>query len=564
MGLLSLSWVIRSYSREKDFLAQNDKSNRTHVAKSALKILAAENPKAIKITFVASKKACDAQIGDSILEIAEENKEKIESGCRMGMCGADPVNIKSGWEQLSEISADEQATLDRLGHGNTTRMACCAKLEKEGAVDVSFELDSADDTETAVSVADFAVDSTVKKIVIVGNGIAGVTAAEHVLRNSADCEIIIIGREPHNFYNRMGIARLLYGRSAMKGLYLIDENWYEKKSIQPYLNTQVKSIDRENKTLQLGLSESIQYDRLILACGGEAFVPEVPGSDLSGVYVLRTADDAMGLRAYSQDNNCSHAVIAGGGLLGLEAAYALGEMGLKVTVLERGQWLMRRQLDRRAGEFLRILLSQLGIDIMTNAEVARFHGEKQLDKVELKDGCIIEAQLTLVAAGVVPNTDLAKSCGLEVQRGIIVNDRLQSSDESIYVVGDAAEHRGRVYGLWTTAADQGKIVADNVLGAQRDYSGSIPSTMLKIVGVDVFSMGDFETTEGDMQFFEEDVEQRRYCKLVVREQHLVGVVMIGKISYGDKLKKLMAAKADLSSVIERLKAGELSAVTDCE
>jgi nitrite reductase (NADH) large subunit len=560
--VLSINWLYRTYAREASFLIESGTASTTQVAKTALKVLKGNSSNST-VAFSSEGKTYAAEVGISILELAEQNKQKIESGCRVGMCGADPVFIKEGWEQLSEITTDEQATLDRLGYSANVRMACCAKIEKQGAVVISMELEKSMAQDVQLDI-NFDVDEKVKKVVIIGNGVAGITAADHIRRTSQDVEIYIVGDEAHNFYNRMGIARLIYGRSAMKGLYLIDENWYEDKKLQAHLNTKIKKINVIDKIVELGVGEPLAYDKLILAMGSEARRPSFEGNRLPGIFVLRKAEDALNLRSYVQNNDCKKAVISGGGLLGLEAAYAIKEMGLQVTVLERGEWLMRRQLDRRAGEFLRILLAKMGIDIMTHAEVASCIGNDGLEQVQLKDGCRLSSKILLLAAGIIPNIQLAKDAGLECAQGVRINNNLQTSDENIYAVGDVSEHEGKVFGLWTTAADQAKLAATNVLGDTQSFQSATPSTMLKVVGVDVFSSGEFEAEDGAKEYYFEDMKRRKYCKVVLRDNCVVGAILIGKISFAESIKKAVAKRTNLSSIIDKLENHQLSAIDDVQ
>lgn len=215
-------------------------------------------------------------------------------------------------------------------------------------------------------------------MVIIGNGIAGVTTADYVRRYHPDCEIHLIGREEHHLYNRMSITRLIYGRSAMQGLYLLPESWYEEHNITTWLNTIVTGIDCRNKEVQLGTGEKLPYDRLVLAVGSTSTIPPIERSYLPGTFVLRKAADAMELRAYAQRRGASQALVAGGGLLGLEAAFALHKLGLSVGVLERSDRLLRRQLDATGSRLLRAYLEDTGIDIIPNAECGAVQGRGRL------------------------------------------------------------------------------------------------------------------------------------------------------------------------------------------
>ena len=324
----------------------------------------------------------------------------------MGICGADPVAIKDGMSCTSAIGDDEKATLERLGYADNTRMACCVKVT--GPVTVALTPDKASAPRIS-QIHDFNYDKAVKRVVVLGNGIAGVTAADHLRRRHPATNIDLIAEEPHHLYNRMGISRLVYGRSAMQGLYLNPDKWYDERAITTWLNTRALWIDRAQPRGRARHGGEAAYDRLILATGSRSFVPTIEGFGVPGTGVLRTAADAMALRAYAQRVSSTRGVIAGGGLLGLEAAYALHKLGLKTTVLERGAGLLRRQLDDRGGELLATYLEGLGLEIMLNAEVESVDGNGRLRAVDLKDGRRLPAQILLVAAGIQPNAELART-----------------------------------------------------------------------------------------------------------------------------------------------------------
>ncbi|MCU1389275.1 MAG: hypothetical protein JWL72_2613, partial [Ilumatobacteraceae bacterium] len=336
---LASVWLVRSWLVERRYVEEVAVAAPVRVdlgrARSALGGSSRSDDGAVEVEF--ESKIVKVPAGTTLLEAAESGDLRIESGCRMGVCGADPVAVTSGYESLSAIRREEADTLERLGLGFPNRMACTARAE--GSCSVSLQPDR---TSTPVSNApSFVPDPSVHRVVIIGNGIAGVTAADFVRRNHPDCEIELIGRESHELYNRMGVARLIHGRSAMQGLYLLPAGWYERNRVTLWLNTRVASIDREGKTVRLGTGHELAYDRLVLATGGRASVPEIEGFGGSGSFVLREADDAIRIRAYAQEHDEHRAVVAGGGLLGLEAAHALHELGMSVTVLERSSRLLR-------------------------------------------------------------------------------------------------------------------------------------------------------------------------------------------------------------------------------
>src|SRR3954468_1255807 len=310
---LAATWFTRTLDKEKPVL-ERSAAGTSAVTPPTTTPSTAAGP---EITFQPEDKRVVPEPGMSLPEVAEANGMQIEAGCRMGICGADPVAIKDGMSCTSPISDDEQATLDRLGLADNTRMACCVRVT--GPVTVALNPDKPEPGKVA-TVPGFAYDTAVKRVVIVGNGIAGVTAADHLRRRHPKVEIDLIAAEPHHLYNRMGISRLVYGRSAMQGLYLNPDAWYDERAITAWLNTRALSIDRTSRSVTLGTGETLPYDRLILATGSRGLVPPIEGFGLAGTGVLRSAADAMALREYAQRRGSGHAVVAGRGGVGLAGA----------------------------------------------------------------------------------------------------------------------------------------------------------------------------------------------------------------------------------------------------
>ena len=327
---------------------------------------------AVEVKFQPDGKVVSAEAGLSLLEVAERNGEAIEAGCRMGVCGADPVAVLAGGTRLSPPEEEELNTLRRLGFASNTRMACCV-LTRPGSVEVSLTPEPGGQSGERPK----AFDRSIASVVVIGNGIAGVTAADFVRRGHPDCEIHLVGKESHVLYNRMGISRLVYGRSAMQGLFLLAEQWYEEHGITAWLNTVATRVDLRSKRVFLGTGDVLSYDRLILAMGSSSSVPQVDGFGRAGSFVMREAADAMAIRAYVQQMGCREAVVAGGGLLGLEAADSLHELGLRVTVLERGQRLLARQIDQRASQLVHGYFEGIGLQVLYGAETLAAPGERR-------------------------------------------------------------------------------------------------------------------------------------------------------------------------------------------
>jgi nitrite reductase (NADH) large subunit len=548
VAVLAVLWLLRAWRQEDEFTAAAAPAAGYEATKLGAGAQAASSAAGVEVTFERDGERIVAGAGASLLEIAEGHEQAIESGCRMGVCGADPVAIVAGGEYLTPLGDDERATLERLGlDPERNRMACCARVS--GPVTISLEPDRTAPPPPAVA---FEFDPAVSSVVVLGNGIAGVTAADHVRRRHPDCEISVVASEAYPLYNRMGISRLIYGRSAMMGLHLLPDEWYRSNRITCWLNTAATAIDRAAGEVRLGSGETLPYDRLILATGSTAFVPPLGGWGLPGTFVLRAASDAMRIRSFGQGAGVRRAAVAGGGLLGLEAAYALHKLGLKVTVLERGPWLLRRQLDARAAELLRTYLTNLGLDVLLGAETKEVAGEERLERVVLRDGREVPAELLLVAAGVVPATDLAAAAGLAMERGIVVDGSMRTSDPSIFAAGDVVQWEGDVLGLWPVAVEQAEVAAENAVGGDRTYTAVVPVTMLKVVGVELTSVGrvSADPSAGEREDIHEDTESLRYRKLVIdADERCVGAILLG---FGEDAAAVTAAVKAHAPVAELL------------
>jgi NAD(P)H-nitrite reductase large subunit len=403
---------------------------------------------------------------------------------------------------------------------------------------------------------------SVQRVVVIGNGIAGITAAEHVRRNHPDAAVDVIAEEPYHLYNRMAITRLIYGRSAMQGLYLNPDPWYESRSITPWLNTRVQAIDPGAQEVVTGTGERLRYDRLILATGSSGALPAVEGWGAPGTFVLRSADDALRIRSFAQLHGARRAVVAGGGLLGLEAAYALHKLGIATIVLERSERLLRRQLDARAAELLRRYLEGIGLSIWTEAETAGVIANGRLAEVALTDSRTVPTDVLVAAAGISPNTDLARQAALRTNRGIAVDEHMRTSDERIFAAGDAAEFHGQPIGLWPTAVDQGRVAGEGaVRRTLSTYSGTLPVTVLKVVGVDLTSIGRFEaSSDQDDVIVQEDEGALRYGKLVISGNQIVGAILLGYSREVAAITSAVKQNWDIGPVLADLRAGRWGAL----
>jgi NAD(P)H-nitrite reductase large subunit len=408
---------------------------------------------------------------------------------------------------------------------------------------------------------DLALAAQVKRVVIIGNGAAGMTAADEIRRMSASCTIDIVAREKHQFYNRMGIARLLYGRTAMAGMALQASDWAEKKNVTIWLNTSATSIDRAAREVTLGTGEKLPYDRLILAQGSRAMMPSLPGADLPGCFVLRDAEDAMAIRAWRQTHRCRRAVVLGGGVLGIEAADALRQLDLDVTILQRTSRLMDRQLDERGSAILQRYLEGLGMSVETNARVARCQGEGRLAGVVFEDGKVIEADILVACAGIQPNVEIAREAGLDVGRGVKVDSTMRTSDPDIFAVGDVAELPGSVSGLWAVSVAQGQVAAAAMFG--REVAPAQPNTLvsLKLEGIDVKSYGLIEpATTSQEAIVHTGGDENEHRLLIVENDAVVGAVFVGPPGTGRVAADLIERRPDLTPILPRLRRGNWNAL----
>jgi nitrite reductase (NADH) large subunit len=566
---VTVVWLARTLLVERRFVAHSVATASAPAARlgegAAVALEKAATRESAQVTFKPENKRVAIEPGQTLLAIAEQCGLALESGCRMGICGADPVAVLDGMEHLSALGDGERATLARLGLADNTRLACSARVSGPVSVSLSPQRRAVARAPAGAPSAHAGAaqpargDPAVRRVIVIGHGIAGVTAADHVRRLHPDCELTVVGKEKFPLYNRMGITRLIYGRSAMQGLYLLPDAWYAENAVSCWLNTRAARIDVGAQVVTLATGEALPYDRLILATGSASHVPSIPGFGAAGTFVLREAEDAMYIRSYAQDTNARTAVVAGGGLLGLEAAYALLKLGLRVTVLERGRWPLRRQVDERGGTLLRDYLAGLGVHIFVESEVARLGVEDGLVReAVLRDARALPCDVFLVCTGIRPNVALAKDAGLKVNQGVIVDNHLRTSAPYVYAAGDAAEFRGEVYGQWPACVEQGAIAAANAVGDEREYAGTVPSTILKIVGADLASMGRIAAAPGDRVVVFEDPEAHRYAKLVVAEGRIAGAILLGFPKAAALVAEALKSGRDVSRDLGALRAGDWS------
>ena len=363
-------------------------------------------------------------------------------------------------------------------------------------------------------------------LVIVGNGMAAARLVDELVKTSLGrYAIAVIGEEPRLAYNRVLLSSVLAGETASHDIELKPATWWRDRGVTVKYGCRVSEIDVGRNELKVEGDESIEFSRLVLAIGSTPLRLNVPGADLSGAYTFRDSRDVdlmLSLAARKKP-----AVVVGGGLLGLEAAYGLAKAGTPVTLLHLMDRLMERQLDAPAADLLKTLVERKGIKVLLNANTARIHGGARVEGVELADGRRIEADAVVFAAGIRPNTALAKEAGISVNRGVVVDDHLQTSAPNIFALGECAEHRGICYGLVEPAYEQAGVLARHLASRNAAYQGSVVATNLKVSGVSVFSAGDILGSDGSESILLSDFRRGTYKKLVIADGKLTGAVLIG-------------------------------------
>jgi nitrite reductase (NADH) large subunit len=380
-----------------------------------------------------------------------------------------------------------------------------------------------------------------QQLVVIGNGMAGVACVEQILKHRHDFDITIFGDETHVNYNRILLSLVLAGEKTADEIVINDRNWYQTNDIRAQLGVRVVNIDRAAKVVIDDAGGITEYDKLILATGSSAFIPPIPGVDKKNVHVFRTLDDTRALLDKSRPG--LRAAVIGGGLLGLEAARGLQVRGCEVTVVHLMDTLMERQLDATGGLYLKRKIESLGIRVMLPQQTAALFGNGRVDGLRFASGEELEADLVVIAAGIRPNAELGRKAGLAVQRGIVVNDYMETSDPDIYAVGECTEHRGQTFGLVAPLFEQGRVLASAITGAKEQvFTGASPATKLKIMGVDIYSAGSIdESAPGVDTVRYEDPSQGVYKKLFLKDNQLVGMILVGDIEdehvYMDWMRK---------------------------
>ena len=574
--LLLLGWFAGSLLQERRFLWLTKKGQSIGVGSltGLQKSLANQADSGFEVFEEQSNTLCLAKPDRPVLEAMEAKGLPIESGCRMGICGADPIVVLQGEENVEPLGEEERNTLLRLGLLGKARMACMMKVC--GKVEVSLNLSHAKarklpvEAEGAVTAGAFSLGHIDPNIVVpkaqaqdsnkglrmlvIGNGVAGSSAVQFLRMLSPYCKVAQIAAEPYSFYNRMGLCRLIYGRSGMSALSLLDEGWFKKNKVDLWLNTFVSKLDIDERRLLLSTGEELKYDRLLLALGSRAIAP--PFVEMAGVFTMRGAEQAMAMRRWVQERGAKKAMMVGGGLQGVEIALALKELGLQTVLVHRHTHLIERQGDRISAEILCHFLRQSDIEVLLEEEVTEVvGGERGIEGVKLKNSPDRAVDLCVFSIGIRPQTKLVRDTDLILDEGAVaVNANMQTSRQGVYAAGDCARWgRGTTSGLWGIGLEMGKIAAYNMLGYDKAIDIDIYNTpyILKIPNFNLFCFGRTKPLRTDRTYNRGAVKDAKWWQIIINEQNeIVGGVFVNHNEMAMEVRRALREKIDVSTLLQ--------------
>jgi len=383
---------------------------------------------------------------------------------------------------------------------------------------------------------------------IVGNGVAGNSAAENIRKVDPQGNIFVFSKDRYYFYYTPALPEYLAEEKKIKDFTLHGEAWYSKNRIKLHLETEIESIDPAKNIVRTSRGETVGYDRILLACGGKSFVPPIPGSESEGVYTLRTIDDADAIRKRAK--GAGKAVVIGGGLLGLEAGNGLRKLGLGVSVIEFAPRLLPRQTDLPGAAILQRQMEELGFQFALGQKTREIVAAKNRLEVILESGERKEADLVLISAGVRPELNLAKALGLEIDKGVKVDNTMKTSGDKIFAAGDLVEHQGRFYGIWPASQEQGRIAGMNMAGQKVEYQGTVPSNALKVVGIDLVATGEIDGEGRKESILHQS--GNTYRKLVVEDNRIIGAILLGDTRGSEEIQKAIQTGKNISSLKKNL------------
>jgi nitrite reductase (NADH) large subunit len=389
-----------------------------------------------------------------------------------------------------------------------------------------------------------------KRYLIIGNGVAGARAAVKIREADQKGDIHIFTEEAYPFYYRVRFPEYVAGEVTIQNLTIHSKEWYQSKEIAIHLEEGITEVNVQKKEVTGQKGKTYAYDFLLIATGGNAFVPPIKGTEKKGVFTLRTMKDAISMKEFS--GGVKQAILIGGGLVGLETGGALLRRGIKVAVIEHNPRILPRQMDPEGGTILQSKMESMGFSFFLNGQSEEILGKETVEGLRLKDGRTVEGQMIIISAGVKPNIKLAQTMGLETKNGILVNDRMETRNEGLFAAGDVAEHRGRVYGIWPAAQRQGETAGVNMTGGNALYEGTVISNTLKVVGIDLTASGDIDA-EGKLEcVVKSEREKSIYRKVTFKEDKIVGCILLGNIKGNSEILNAIEKQVnvrDLKSLI---------------
>jgi nitrite reductase (NADH) large subunit len=388
------------------------------------------------------------------------------------------------------------------------------------------------------------------RYLIIGNGVAGNSAAEMIRRLDAESAVTIFTKSRYPFYYTPALPEYLSGEKELRRFTLHDFSWYEKNHVEFHPAEEVTSVDPIAKSVRTVAGKEYPYERLLLATGGNATVLPLEGVDLEGVFTLRTVEDADRIRERARSSK--KVILVGGGLLGLEAGNGLRKLGLEVSVLEHSPRLLPRQMDEGGAALLRKQMELMGFNFHLDRNVRKISAEGKALSVYLEEGETLTADMVLVSAGVCSEVTLAASLGIEVDRGVEVDEWMRTSIENIFAAGDAIEYRGHCYGIWPAAMAQGRIAGSNMAGREVKYEGTIPANTLKVAGIDLVSMGEIDCEGEKESLLYADGRKFIYRKMVLQDCRITGAILFGDIRGSDEIQSAIRNRRDITSMKSRL------------
>ncbi len=395
-----------------------------------------------------------------------------------------------------------------------------------------------------------------EKLVLIGNGMAGMRTVDELLKLAPDkFDITVFGAEPHGNYNRIMLSPVLAGDKQLSEIIINDLQWYKENKITLYIGKTITEIDRINQQVISDDGTVANYNRLIIATGSIPIMLDIPGKELKGVICFRDINDVNVMIETAKTHK--NAIVIGGGLLGLEAANGLMMQGMNVSVVHRNNTLMSQQLDQEASDLMRSELEAKGMHFLMNHHTDELLGDKRVKTVRFKDGSEVEADLVVMALGVRPNIKLAQASGIQCDRGILVDDTLQTFTPTIYAVGECVQHRKKTFGLVAPLFEQAKVCANHLVNMGiASYVNSVTSTKLKVTGIDLFSAGNFMGDDTTENIVFKDPTRHIYKKLVIKNNKIMGIILYGETTDGLWYFSLLTEGQDISKIRENILFGQ--------